>query len=113
MGVLFNQLYCLGMLIDSNSTYYIIDHPANKIIIFDDNWNYLTSATFTNPNYMITVNTSLYFTGNSDVWKTDKYLNIVKQYNGIECNSCAGIFYDETNQTLYVTSGSTKSSAGF
>ena len=94
------------MLIDTNTTYYVIDHPANKIIIFDDNWQFLKFVNFPNPNYLITVNTSLYITGDLNIWKTDKYLNISKQYSGNACLYYIGIFYDQTNQTFYVTSGS-------
>ena len=53
---------------------------------------------------MITVNKSLYITGNNNIWKTDKYLNIIQQYSGNQCTFFEGIVYSQANQSIYVAS---------
>ena len=100
----FTFLTGFGSLFDLNTTYYALDYSANRIIIFDSNWQYLTFKNFTGPAYMITVNNSLYISCNNNVYKTDKYLNITSQYNSYDCYR--GLYYNSSNNTIYVSGGS-------
>ena len=90
-----------GYLVDSNTTYYALDWSANRIIIFDSNWQYLTFKSLTYPAYMITVNNSLYIAAKNFIYKTDKYLNITKQYNSTSAGY-HGLYYNSSGNTIYV-----------
>ena len=98
-GISFTCLVGFGYLVDTNITYYALDWTGNKIIIYDKNWQYLTFKIFTRPTYMITVNNSLYISGDNSVYKTDKYLNITGQ----SATACyRGLFYNSKSNTIFV-----------
>ena len=89
-----------GYLVGTNTTYYAIDWSGNKIIIFDENWRYLTYKIFSGSVYMITVNNNLYISGDNNVYKTDKYLNIITRYNYIAY--FRGLYYNSSSNIIYV-----------
>ena len=51
-------------------------------IILNDSHGYVTEKTFPQATYMLTMNSNLYITGDDNIWKTDKNLNILITYNG-------------------------------
>jgi hypothetical protein len=55
---------------------------------------------------MININTDLYIVGNSNIWKTDKYLNNLIT-NAPATSAYKGIYYNSTNKLLYLVSSST------
>ena len=89
-------LHGFGMILSSSnsSIYYVIDCSANKVYIWNDNWLYISFKRFTAPAYMITIGTSLYMTGNSNVWKLDEHLNTLIQYNSNGIFSYRGLCYN-------------------
>ena len=92
-----------GMLHSSCiSSYYVTDYSANKIYILNEDWSYVSFKTFTWPTYMISVGTNLYMTGPENVWKLDKNLNILIEYNSTGLVWHRGIYYNSTNILLYV-----------
>ena len=97
----FSGLEGFGYLDDSNKTYYVMDYFANRIIIFDSNWQYLTFQSLDAPSYMITVNNNLYISSDNNVFKTDKYLNIISQYNSVAAGYL-GLYYNSSSNTIYV-----------
>ena len=99
----FTSLCGFGYLVDSNTTYYALDYNANRIVIYDENWQYLTFKNLTYPAYMITVNNSLYIAAKNFIYKTDKYLNITKQYNSTSAGY-HGLYYNSSSNTIYVAS---------
>ena len=56
---------------------------------------------FANPVHLMTINNQLYISGYNNVWLTDKYLNVIQQYNSVN-TSLAGICFNSTNNTIYV-----------
>ena len=99
-GEFFAWLVGFGMM---NSSFYVIDHSGHKVSKLDDNWSFISSKTFTYPIYMITVENSLYMTGDTNIWKLDKDLNILIQYNGTGTSPLyRGLYFNSTNGFLYV-----------
>ena len=80
-----------------------MDFAANKIIIFDANWQYLTFKSFNQTINIITVNNNLYFSCYFNIYKTDKYLNIIIQYNAPASATYRGLYFNSLNNTIYVT----------
>jgi hypothetical protein len=52
-------------------------------------------------NYIVNVNSSLYITGDENIWKTDKYLNILKTFTS-SGPKYQGILYNCTENLIYV-----------
>ena len=94
------------MIIDLNATYYVTDPTGNRIYMFDEDWNYINFKSLNNPVYMLTVNYTLYITGINNIYKTDKYLNNLNQYNANDSPFYNGIYFNETNNLLYIVSNS-------
>ena len=101
----FNTLYDFGMMADCNATYYVIDNALNLIFLLNDNYTYISSSSFTSATNMININSNLYIIGNSNIWKTDKYLNALIT-NTPATTSYKGIYYNSTNNLLYLVSSS-------
>ena len=92
-------MYGFGYLHDSNTTYYVFDF-SGKVILYDENWSYLTYYNFTGIFNMIAINNSLYLTAYGYIMKTDKYLNVILQ---TPCSgNNVGIYYDWPNNCIYV-----------
>ena len=51
------------------------------VLILSDQWSFITSKSFTNPFYVISIDSCLYITFYSNVWKVDQDLNILVNYN--------------------------------
>ena len=108
-GNSFTQLQGFGMMVDFNTSYYIMDEINNITFLLNDNYDYETMKTFSRPNYMVTINSSLYITGNNNVWKTDKYLNVLithtesggANYNGIHFNCTDNLIYAASTGYTY------------
>jgi hypothetical protein len=108
-GNILSGLQGFGMMVDFNTSYYIMDESNNIIFLLNDNYDYVTMKTFSNPNYMVTINSSIYLTGTNNIWKTDKYLNILKtltdliaNYNGIYFNCTDNLFYVASTGYSYI-----------
>ncbi len=92
------------MMVDFNTSYYVMDELANRTYLLNDNYDYVTDRTFTLPQYMVTVNSSLYITGMSNIWKTDKYLNILITHNESAVANYNGIYFNCTDNLIYAAS---------
>jgi len=80
-GNSFGDIYGFGMYSSSGTVYYyVMDWGANKTYILNDQWSFISFKVFTTPAYMINIGNSLYMTGNLNVWKVDKDLNILINY---------------------------------
>jgi hypothetical protein len=101
-GIFFSLLMGFGMMVDSNTSYYIMDTGANRILILDVNYGYVTNKVFTAPVNMVTINSNLYITGTSNIWKTDKYLNVLLTHS--ESGTYHGIFFNYTENCIYAAS---------
>ena len=85
----FNQISSISLygaqafakLTPSNSYYYVVDYSLNQIFIFHDYWSYVSSKSYVSPAYLTTIGSSLYATGEVNIWKLDQNLNILIQYN--------------------------------
>jgi hypothetical protein len=100
-GSTFILLQGFGMMVDFNTSYYIMDELNNIIFLLNDNYDYVTMKTFSKPNYMETINSSLYITGNNNVWKTDKYLNILITHTESGGANYNGIYYNCSDNLIY------------
>ena len=95
------------MLFDNHTTYYVSDNLKNKIYLLNDDWSYVNQASFNQPAYMLTVDKNIYIAANENIFKTDKNLNILKQYNHSGfIPSYRGIYHNSTNNLLFVTAAS-------
>jgi hypothetical protein len=94
------------MLIDSQTTNYIMDSDNSRIITFDKNWKYTSTKSFSYPFSMITKNNYLYITSKYCIYKTDKFLNVIKQYpsNNPSCMAFRGNSYHSYDNYIYVVS---------
>ena len=106
-GGSFTSIFGFGMMSSSiNYSYYVTDFAANKVYILNDNWSFVSFKTFTNPAYMITVENSLYMTGESNIWKLNENLNTLIQYNDTTVPGYRGLYFNSTNRLLYVAPNS-------
>ena len=108
-GNSFRGLVGFGMYSSSGTVYYyLMDYGANKVFILNDQWSFISSKVFTQPQYMISISNSLYMTGNVNVWKLDQDLNILKNYNPGGTPYYAGISYNPSNGLIYVVAVNSK-----
>ena len=88
------------MFLDKGRTfYYVLDWSGNKVLRYDDNWNFIEYKNYSYPFHMIVVNTSIYIIGEY-IYKTDKYLNFIK--SGGNRGSIRGIYYNQEDNNIYV-----------
>ena len=79
-----------------------MDSAANKTFILNDEWELISSKSFTYPLYMISIDNSLYMTGRYNVWKVDQDLNILINYNPGGKSYYNGISYNPSNGLIYI-----------
>jgi hypothetical protein len=100
----FSFLHGFGMICDFNTSYYIMDLPTNTTFLLNNDYCYVTHKTFSAPAFMIAINASLYITGDNNIWKTDKYLNVLLTHS--ESGTYRGIYFNSTENLIYVASKS-------
>ena len=102
-GESFGWLVGFGMYSSPDAIYYyVMDRAANKVYILNDNWSFVSFKTFYEPSYMITVENSLYMTGEWNLWKLDLNLNVLIQYTATVTVWYRGLYFNSTNRFLYV-----------
>ena len=89
-----------GMIVDFNTSYYVLD--TETIFLLNDNYAYVTQKKFSLPFYLVNTNSSLYITGDENMWKTDKYLNVLKTHT--KYASYRDIYLNSTENFIYVAS---------
>jgi hypothetical protein len=98
----FTSLTGFGFYSSCNTSYYVTDHGAKRVYILNDDWSYVSYKNFTNPVYMITIGSSIYMTGNANIWKLDKDLNILIQFTSTGSTpNYRGIYYNSKNGFIY------------
>jgi len=91
-----------AMFTPSNSYYYFSDNALNKIFILKEKWSYVSSKVFDSPAYFSTIGSSLYATGDKNIWKLDQNLNILIQFNATGTSpNYRGIYINSTNNLIY------------
>jgi hypothetical protein len=90
------------MMVDFNTSYYVADWSTSNIFLLNENYGYVTKKTFSKPNYIVNVNLSLYITGDSNIWKTDKYLNISITYSTTTVHNYNGILFNCKENLIHV-----------
>ncbi len=98
----FSNTIGFGFYSSCNASYYVMDSSAGRVYNLNDDWSYVSYKDFTNPAHMITIENSIYMTGNTNIWKLDKDLNILIQYNSIGGTSYRGIYYNSSICFIYV-----------
>jgi hypothetical protein len=88
-------------MVDFNTSYYVADSTTGNVFLLNDNYGYITKKPFSNPSYIVNVNSSLYITGDSNIWKTDKHLNILTTYTSTTIANYRGIFFNCTEGLIY------------
>ena len=102
-GNSFSWLVGFGIYSSFNSVYYyLLDYGASKVYILNDQWSFISYKVFNQPCNMITIGNSLYMTGDYNVWKLDKDLNILIEYNPSGYPSYRAISYNPSNGFIYV-----------
>jgi hypothetical protein len=101
-------LYGFGLIDDANETYYALDHINSthcNFVLYDRNWTYLTYKTMPIyvPYSIISINNELFITAYNGIYKSDKYLNLVKSYTRISADYTR-IYHNHTTDILYVAS---------
>ena len=101
-GNAFGWYFGFGMYSSSGTVYYyVMDY--NKVFILNDQWEFISFKVFTYPSKMISIENSIYMTGDYNVWKVDKDLNILINYNpGGNTPNYVGISYNPSNGFIYV-----------
>ena len=87
-------------MVDFNTSYYVVDYNYG-VFLLNDNYDYVTKQTFSKPNCIVNVNSSLYKTGDQNIWKTDKFLNLLITYSS-SSHKYQGILYNCTEYLIYV-----------
>ena len=102
-GNSFGWLAGFGMYSSNNTTYYyLLDCGAGKVFILNDQWSFISSKVFCRPFNMISINNSLYMTGQWHIWKVDQDLNILINYDPGGHPDYHGISYNPSNGFIYV-----------
>jgi hypothetical protein len=87
---------------DSSKTrYYIPDWQNNKIYILNDEYQFISQKSIYYPIGIISIGNNMYISGYANVWKTDKDLNVLLQFNKI--SGYYDIYYNSTNSLMYIT----------
>ena len=86
----------------TNQTLYYVTNYANGLIFaFDENWNNLfNKSSFASAVYIAVRDDILYISGQANIWKTDKDLNVLIQYNTVG-TPYYGIYYNSSNDFIY------------
>ena len=102
-GTSFSLLGGFGMYSSSDTVYYyVMDLGAWKVYNLNDEWEFITFKTFTYPIKMISISSALYLTGYFNVWKVDKDLNILIEYNPGDKPYYLGIRHNPLNNLICV-----------
>ena len=102
-GNSFGELCGFGMYSSPGTIYfYVMDFGAYTVYILNDQWSFISTKVFTNPKFMISIIIYYYMTGQYDVWKEDKDLNILINYNRGGNLWYRGISYNPSNGLIYV-----------
>ena len=101
-----NQFGCLKaftFMSDNSTTYYVNDYCNGNVLIFNQNWNYLTFKFISYYlEYSMVINNYLYLTAYSfGIFKTDKYLNIIGNYVS---DYFEGMYYNSSSNSIFVAS---------
>jgi hypothetical protein len=94
-----------SMFTPSNSYYYVSDWGLNQIFILNESLSYVSNKDFYYPAYLTTIGSSLYATGQTNIWKLDLNLNILIQYNATVTYPNPrnrGIYFNSSNNFIYV-----------
>ena len=87
----------------NSTTYYLVDSDVQKILLFDEYWQFKTFKTINDSLYFIkAVGNELYISGDNGFYKTDENINIIATYSSSGAYY-RGIYYNETSDLLYVT----------
>jgi hypothetical protein len=102
-GMNFTSSIGFGFYSSCNASYYVIDHGTSRAYILNGDWSYVSYKNFSYPTYMITIGSRIYMTGSSNIWKLDKDLNILIQFNstGNNTSKYRGIYYNSKNGFIY------------
>ena len=84
-----------------NSSYYVFDYTTQKVLIFNEFWEYQRNITLpSKPKYSVYVNDEIYVSCNTLIQKYDKNLNFMLQSNATG-NYYDGIYFNQSNGMLY------------
>ena len=103
--------YAFSMLVSANTTYYVTVSADSGYIVFilNDEYQYIGSRSFPNVHYIITIGSYLYITGEYNIWKTDKDVNVLIPYGANVAHDYWGLYYNLTNNLIYVAANSNNS----
>jgi hypothetical protein len=99
-----------GIIDDANATYYALDNlidgtGTSNFVLYNRNWTYLTYKTM--PIYIPfsiqSISNELFIAAKNGIYKTDKYLNLVKSYNRPSADY-SSIYHNLSSDILYVAS---------
>lgn len=99
-----------------NNSVYVLDYSANKMIQFDNSWNYVKVVNFYYPIFMIAINTNDYgvslflinlygiYCFDTSINLINSYINYNAQYTRMHYNSTSGYLYvlSKVNKTIDV-----------
>ena len=89
----------------TNVMYYVPDNTGEKVIMFDDNWNYIGFKNFSLPANIITIGNNLYITSDKGIYKTSSDLTVLNsQLSTSNFPHYRGIYFNSTNNLLYLAS---------
>jgi hypothetical protein len=92
------------MMAGFNTSYYVMDYVANIIFLLNDNYGYMNKKSFSKPTYILTIGSSLYITGDNDIWKTDESLNVLRKYSSQSSAQYRVMYFNCTENEIYVSS---------
>ncbi len=69
--------------------------------MFNKNWEFLNIKNLAKPVYMEIVDNELYITGDHNIYKTDKNVNLIKTFTNTGAGY-RGIYYNKTNNIFYI-----------
>ena len=99
----FDWLNGFGMMTSTNTTYYLADNNANTVYVLNHDWNLIDSFYCPYPANILVVQNFLYISSDSlNLFKTDSNLNILATYSTEEDFRIRGIYFNSTNQLIYL-----------
>jgi hypothetical protein len=102
-GQSFNFAHGFASIVDvTNTTYYALDFYNQKIVMFDEYWQYKNDLKITNFAHAITIVKEIYISGEGKIQKRDQNLNLIKEFYNSGVQSYRGIYYNKTNDLIYV-----------
>ena len=100
------MFYSFVEIFNSNMrNYFVVDLLYDRILIFDDNWNYQKFRILPKPAYLKEVDENIFISSSNSFFKTNTNVDVIRTYQQRGADY-RGIFYEKSTELFFVASES-------